>query len=518
MKKLQEKLNNLSASNKFVQTVSNFLLSKYFIPVFALYIFICQALGLDILGFAGCVLVLAFTLLFSQNARNVLTVLAFATFCVSVQNSPQSMASGYQITGIGSYVIGEASTFYTSVGFFVFVGIALSVLIFPIIYRVSVADFKRVFSLKGIGIGLVVMAIGFLGSGLFSPSFEMADVVLSITQGGCFIAIYLLFACCIDPKDLTLDFVAQVMTWVLIFVCALIGYLYATRFAGVMSLSVEWKNLLLAGGAISNDLGTYIAFCMPALFYNIYKNPKNSVFNYVVACVAMVAIYFTLARGSMIVAVVEFVFCTGALIVLGKGRKTAIIGFASALAFVGVFVLALYLSGNVENFFTFFISKGQNGSTVDSGRFTRWARFIDYFKDNLIFGAGWTADKEVLISEGLAPGNGIFDSFSYFAHNNVFQILGGSGLFGILTYAFHRFTTVKVFLKKFTVKRAIFAIAIFGFVAMSFLDIVFFKAYYQFLYIAILMACEYDLQNELAIQKETKNDQLQQDVKTETVN
>ena len=82
-----------------------------------------------------------------------------------------------------------------------------------------------------------------------------------------------------------------------------------------------------------------------------------------------------------------------------------------------------------------------NFGFFDNGRFALWEASWKSFLQNPIFGVGFyhTCD-------GLGSG---YAGLHCLSHNTVLQLLGSCGVVGMAAYAYHRYTTYRLFFAKF---------------------------------------------------------------------
>ena len=479
-------------NGKIFKAVEKFLNSRWFLAIFAIFIFIEQALGGDLIGFSVCAGIFVYICLFCKSTNATIPILCMATFCVSSQNSPAKNASGFHLLGKCEYYVGQASTFYASPEFVFTAAVLAAMVLTAIVFRLVVfGDFKRAFSLKGMLIGVTLMSIGFALAGITEDP-ESSGLLFGLIQAATFFFVYLFYASTLDFESFSFDYIADLMLTVMFYIIALIVYIYATRFYGFLILSAHWKSLLFCGWGMSLDFGAYLAMTMPACFYKMLRSTKLRLFWLVFAVMAMAGIYFTLARGAIIAACIEFF---GGLIISLKEkelRKPIALVLLGTLVVIATLLFVLWKTDTTQFFFDYFIKKGESGD-VTSGRLTIWDRYFDYFRQNPVFGSGFAVDLEYRVSQVGNTNNGIFSIYSYLAHNLLLQSIGSCGIVGTVTLGIHLLSILKTFITKADIGRGFLFLAVLGFLGMSLLDTIFYKAQFTFLYLALLVACEADV-------------------------
>lgn len=477
----------LKQSKKALRKSEEFLSSRWFLVALASYVFLTQAFGLDLVGFIGLALVFAYICFFGKNTNATVPILCLATFCVSTQNSPWKMASGFQIVGKCQFVVGDASTFYSSLPFLFTALIGGAVVLVAMIYRLAVyGNFKRAFQKKGVLWGIVFLSVSFLLSGAFSASWQAVGFAFGAIQGTTFFFVYLFFASTLDFEKFTLSKIADLMLTVMFYIMALLVYIYATRFYGFLILSVEWKRYMVSGWGMSNDFGIYLAVTMPACFYRIARSPKHKWIWIGAIVLANVGIFFTLCRAAMVAGAIIVLIGTIVGVRDKDMRARILLTLFWVIIGVGALLVALGLTGTFSFFFDFFIKKSEEDIT--SGRFELWGRFWEYFLQNPVFGGGFAVD----LHNTKDIGNGVFGMYSALAHNIFFQALGGSGLFGLLAGVVHLLSVGRALVRYYERPRSFLVLASISFLCVSLLDAVFYKAFFTFLYLAILVASEAD--------------------------
>ena len=128
-----------------------------------------------------------------------------------------------------------------------------------------------------------------------------------------------------------------------------------------------------------------------------------------------------------------------------------------------------------------FLQKGFD----DNGRYDLWVSAWDAFLRSPIFGSGF---YDVVRVEGNWH---LLESLPDMCHNTILQVLGMSGIVGILAYGYHRFETVKLVVVKRNPIKMFLGICILGFLLFGLLDVVFFIAYPNMIYTLMLLFMQF---------------------------
>lgn len=502
IKSVKDNITSLVDTTKALKSVEKFLTSPWFLAIFAVFVFVAQMFGGDLIGFTVCALLFVYICLFCKSTKASIPILCMAVFCVSTKNSPAKLASGFHLLGKYEYYVGNSSTFYASSQFIFTASVLAAMVLTALVFRLVVfGDFKRAFSFKNLLIGIAFMSVGFLMAGIEVDK-EDSGWFFGLVQAATFFLIYLFYASTLDYESFDLNFVANVMLTIMLYNIALIGYIYATRFYGFLEFTGEWKGMICCGWGVSLDFGSYIAMCMPACFYKLLKGKKVNVGWLLLAVLGIIAIFFVMARGALVMAVLEFL--VGCVLCLKEKRtRNAVVLTILSLLFVALTTFVVLLATDTLSYvFEYFIKKGES-TDITSGRLKIWERYLGYFLEHPIFGGGFGVDLEYRAHESGNPHNGVFNIYSYLAHNVLVQSIASCGIFGTFTLFVHFGTLTVMIFRKPSLERSFLALAIVGFLGMSLLDTIFFKAQFTFLYLALLVTVEADVfRKEQAIERE----------------
>ena len=129
---------------------------------------------------------------------------------------------------------------------------------------------------------------------------------------------------------------------------------------------------------------------------------------------------------------------------------------------LGVLAFVL-LSGKLLPILQNFLTDGFG----DNGRFDLWKAGWNRFLESPLQGTGF---YHSYINEEWN-----FRVMPYMYHNTLIQLLGATGILGVLAYAFHRLQTLKLILQKPTPYKLFAGICILGLLLFSLLDVLFFN-------------------------------------------
>lgn len=502
---VREKILARTSACGWIEKINLFLSRRTFVCVLAAFIFIVQALGLDMVGFAVLSIITAFICICGKNTNACVPVFCMFVFCASIQNSPAFQASGFQgVDENGAVIVGDPSTYFSQPIVLAFAVLLAIVIIGSVLFRMIVfGDFSRVFNKKGLFGGICLLSGSFLFSGLGTNG-TMANLLFSLFQAFTFGFIYLFFASTIEFKRFNTDYVCNLLLVIMFYNIAMVAYIYLLRFWAFGALNSQWKAYMYSGWGLSLDFGAYIALGISACFYKIHrsKDMRSKLAWMMLIAVALVIMYFTMARGAIICAVVLTVIAVIWGLRYKHLRPVMLAVVACGLIFIGVFAYVLWDTGTWEELFSYYLTALDNllggaltgnatAGDVTSGRVLIWWKHVEYFLQNPIFGGGFSINMDIMSSVDPFDA-GAFTIYHFLAHNTLFQVLGSCGLVGFAAFTIHILSIAKLFPDKCKAHRLYLLPVLLIYWAMSLLDTIFFKLHFTFIYLAVLLACEAD--------------------------
>ena len=494
--KVKERITNLRENNKMLTGIERFLQSRWFLLAVTIFISLMQTFGLDLVGFIGLVVLVVYICLFGKNINPLVPIVCLAIYCVSTQNGPWSNPPSED---------GETTSLYYSSYFSVILCIGIPLILSAAVFRVLVfGECKKVFGKNSVFIGFVLLAVSFLLSGAFSSSWTWEDFFWSVVQAATYFFVYVFFAACIDKQTFTLDYIADVMLAGLACMMWAVAVMYIRNFHLVDGLSTKWKSLMDYGWGMTNSVGTYIAFVLPACIYKMFKQKKYRWVWSVILGLGMLTVILTLCRSGIVTAALVCLIGLTIGVINKETRRFALWTIAVYAGLLAVVLLILFLSGAAEQVLQYFFVKTQVDSlnALSSGRIRIWQRYMEHFYKEPIFGGGFLVDWDAWKSSNFVKTSGAFAFYGILAHNLIVQTLASGGIVGMLGLAAHVFTVGKRTAKKHSYARSFLSIAMGAFYFISMIDTIFYMAHFTFLYIAIVVAVEADVERVATVKKE----------------
>lgn len=449
--------------------------SPYYIAAVAALAFLFFVTGLSFIGIVISSAIFAVTLLFTDNER----------YCF-----PPLLTMIFQLSFVGHDADNELQYFSSPAAITFFAVAAAIMAIALIVYFVKIyktRQRKTDFFRRPMFWAFVALFAATIFGGLFYKPYDFSSLLYAVGIGGMFLAFYAAFAFLCDKTEQTRIYLARTMVSVMLLIAAELAVFYAFNFADYGIMSSDWKAVMHIGWGISNTIGAMLVMLIPAAYYLINKN-IDAPFHYFTVFVAITATYFTMSRTALVVGAPMCVILTIISFVKNKSLRP-LLGVMSAcfvLAYV-IFAIAIILTGKIDVFTDFFIKNSVSGSgTVEEasrGRTDLWKGYFELFKSSPVFGAGFYNAFEKLRLGGMTR-------FSGMAHNTIMQYLGSCGIVGIAGYLYHRYRSVRLFVKGYSYEKLMFAAGCASVVCMSLLDVFFLSPYFAMFYCLYIVLSE----------------------------
>ena len=190
--------------------IERFFNGPLFMFLVATFIFVVQALALDVLGYAVICALLCLVCLFFRNTNPTAILYCMIAFCVSNKLSPQP----------GAY--NELSNYYLSAEFITIAIILVSIFFLCLLYRlIAFGDFKKLFSSYAF-YGVLVLAVSYLVAGLGSTNFDSANRLMNFVQFFFPVFIAVLVITTFDFTKFNANVISNICLTILLFIDALV--------------------------------------------------------------------------------------------------------------------------------------------------------------------------------------------------------------------------------------------------------------------------------------------------------
>ena len=461
-----------------IQKINQIIHSPWGVCGLGLLTFLAFAFSLEIVFYTIVVAYTIYVGLFADDLSPIMPLFVLCYVTPSINNNPGLNSEGLFSGSTAIYLI-------------CLVSVAVSSLLLRIILD---KDFglRRLFTTKRAFLwGMLALGAAYLISGItYGRYLEIAtrNLLFAFIQFASIFLLYFILSATVKWDQFNLDYFAWTGLVIGLVVSAEVLFLYLTN--NVIVNGAINRSMIYTGWGCCNNVGALISMSIPFAFYFASQKKRSSIF-LCIACFLLCVVVLSTSRGSLVGALYAFIACfifTNSRACNKKEfRKTAIILFS----IVAVILLIFYkpLATKFSHIVT--TAQVENGSLVirDSGRFDIYLEGLRSFWRNPIFGQSfYTLDYNLAAFSQIEQFNSFFPPRW---HNTVIQILASCGIVGMLAYGYHRFDTIRLYIKKRTLANTYILHFIITLLGMSLLDCHFFNVGPVFLYSIALAVMEF---------------------------
>jgi O-antigen ligase len=388
-------------------------MGKYYPIAVAVLVTLGHITGLEVIFCIFNVLLAALALCVCNSIRPLYIV--FITF-------------SYQVTKAHSPAIPAFSDYYFTGWRLPVVIILGAVALFGIVYFIvkNRLIFKLNFRKTRLLLPLLALSAAFLLGGAFSETHSVKGLIFGATQVLTYLVVFMLFYLGLSEDERAEDTVDY-----LVYIALVVAYMLMAQmlhlfiFGDAISGGGINKDNINLGWATANPLGAIFVSLIPLLFYGAVRK-KNGWLYLVTATLTWVFGVLTCSRNTMLFGTLIFVACLLLSCFKGGERKKRFIGLLSFGA-VSCLVLVIFFRQELATVFKSFAQLGFD----NNGRFKVWAQAWGLFCRNPLFGSGFFSivDPDIYVAVEAMP---------TMAHNTIFELLAGTGFFGICAYSYYR--------------------------------------------------------------------------------
>lgn len=430
-------------NNKVIALLNKFLYSYYYLAFIALLTALSCLFGFEIITYYLYVLFGGiFPSLFSKDMTPIFAPLGMAYSSVSTKT--KNSVAHKTLFGAQIYHL------YILIALIIlFVG---GRLIFDLITNKERRSHRPYLLIGYITFGLSLI-LGGVNSGYYSSrDFIFGLVEFLALAGSYFILLYI-----IDWKNVKKDYYAYL---VFFYGLALAIEVFAIR-------ALNNGGPVRTGWGINNNVAGQLCICLAGPMYLAIKKKWAPVY-LISEGVILLAVGVTNSRtGSLMGTII----CVGALVIFyikADNKKRLQSGIIGCLAITAFLAFAfIFMDVFAEGFAGLF--NRRHGALSLNGRQTIWTNAYNDFLENPSFGVGWYQcefGRSDYFSYSFVPGR---------YHNTFFQVIASTGLFGLVTFAYHRYQTIKMTFKKPSLEKTFIFISILGLLLTSLFDCHFFN-------------------------------------------
>lgn len=442
-----------------------FLDGNIYPAVYAALALLSSFFGLEIPLFVLTALLIVFVCLFARDTRSLLVPVVFVMFGMSWKHTPQPP---------------YYSDFLTQTYFYVVLGVLGALVLAAFVWRLIVWRGERNFfkDKSAYKWGLVALCAALLLNGIFFSGYVISDLFLGALFAFSFIGLYIFFFNTLETRKNLHMYAA----YLLALACAVIfvQIVYILLFGDVIKDGSINKDFFVAGWGMSNNVGGYLAFFLPACFYLSVKVRRGWIL-YVLGFVFFGGIFFTQSRTAILVGGFAVV-CMAVYLSVVRSPQRKFIRIFNIVCVAAVIVGAVVFWEKIADLFAVIFDRGFD----DSDRFFIWESGLKNFLRAPVFGAGFYEPIAPDWSYGIE--NWLFPDMY---HNLFIQMLAGCGIVGIAALVFHlvQFAVV-IFKKGITVERLFCAAVALVILGTSLLDNHLFHVFPALIYSVMLLFSE----------------------------
>lgn len=431
------------------RAADGFFLSAFFPAVTAVVTLTLYYSGQDmaLIYYLGTCFMLVF--LFCSDVTPAMCPFLFVDIIISEQNTPSNRAP---------LIGGVTSDFYMRPENLTQIVIVAAAIVATMIARPIITSVKRKEFPSDIFFSACAILFAFSLNGIFSAEYTAMDFPFGLLIGLCFVVIFFVMSKGVVPSEKTFDRVAYYFLALFLTISFELVMAYINH-DGIITNGAINRSKIFFGWGTQNTIGMLFCACMPALFYLAITKKHGWIFS-ALAFSDELCILFSMSRQSMLFGTFIYLVCIVWLLVK-RGGLYRCLNLLILWVYLFAFLLFIMLKRDlVVNTLNALLKN----ITYASGRFYMWEQALAYFKKYPAFGSGFFAPftgDAGFVGIGLIP-----DLY----HSTIFQILSSAGTPGILVYAYHRFLTVRSYLKNITTGRTFIALSVLAILLVSLVD------------------------------------------------
>lgn len=458
----------------FAKAINKIIYSNLFPFLVALVTLVAHVLALDLYAYMLVAVLMIYVGLFGKDYSPVLVLPVFCYILPSRLNNP------------GMY---EGSIFFMKNGGLVIVIAGFAVLV-SVLVRLSIdgeIGFRRMLRTKYALLGgLLALGASYLLAGVGSEGYAASAVKnlgFGLIQFVSVFVCYFVLAFAVKWEKIDKRYFAYTGLLAGLVVGLELIHLYITR---VIFVDGELlRHLIYVGWGINNNMGVLIVTAIPFAFYFVFLGEHPVIYNLLAVALCGFSV-LSASRGAILGAAFIYVLCVAVVVWKGKSKRAGYMSLACLLFLFVAGIAAAFISDTLQDV-TF-----RYGLASDS-RIKLYEYGLHVFGKSPIFGDGFFR-----LNYDPRDEYSIWDKVSEFTasfpdrwHNTWVQLLACCGVVGLLAYAWHRYQTVELVLKKPNVEKTFIALSMAMLLLLSLIDCHFFNVGPALFYSCALAFAEY---------------------------
>ncbi len=438
--------------NKLNDFGDRFLYSRFYFLLLTATIFLCWFFEFEAYGIVGIIFFASIVLVMRKDTTPLIPIIFVVAMIFPRDIDPMN---------------------YSTLFYFL-IPLPIAIVTHFIRFRTQLRVGKLFFPQLAVSIALLLGGIGTI-----SLEHYTTGLVYALLLGVAILFFYFffyLYAC--PPKNVDFkNWIAHALNFIGILIVAQV----ITRYVQEYEIHSRIGSGVSIGWGIANNYATILLFSAGGSLYLASKSKFSLL--YILSAVAQyVIIVISWSRGATLFAAIILPLYLIAFFV-GAPKKNRKFAYTSMIIVFIAFVVAIILYWDViMQLVDGVLAQG----TGVSGRDKLYQEAIDVFMENPIFGAGVGFDGDYYRQETMPM---------YWFHSTLFQIIGSTGILGIIAYVWYYVARYRVMVRKHCSFSAFMLIGMLGFEGYSMIDTGTFVPL-PIMFIVILMTLVIELDNK----------------------
>jgi O-antigen ligase len=456
-----------------------FLYSPFNILVWAIIAAFTFVYSRELVFYTAVAIYGIYVIIFCHDLTPTMPQFALCYVTVSTGNNPGSSEE--------SVFYGQSSTFILCLA---------AAVVMSLIIRIS---FDRKIGWKAFIIkrrqllpGILILSLAYIISGIGSEhylEYVKNNLIFALIQALSICLLYFVFSATIDWENFNVDYFAYIELITGFVVLFELIWVYFTSDVIVDGEIARFK--ILTGWGVYNNIGAMIAIAIPFAFYLACRK-KHGGFYLILAIFFMIGVIFSCSRASIVCASISFLISFVYTFIKANNKKEFRI--FSIIIFVALAIFLFLYHDTAKAIFEKVpqIVDVIDGKIVlnDSSRLDIYTEGWKAFLKKPIFGQSfYSIDYELSEFSTIDKFSSLFPPRW---HNTFIQLLASCGAVGLGAYLFHRYQTVRLFIKRRSVANVYIGIFILTLLCLSLLDCHFFNVGPVLVYSMALAVMEYN--------------------------
>lgn len=454
--------------------IDQFLRSPWFILLVGILTVLSAAFSLELVTYSCFVLIAVFVFLLGSDLLPITPMIALSYVAPAIVNNPGLNGNSVFSGARGVYIICLA-------------GILIVSLIIRLCTDPAIGQ-KAFFTCKrSLLPGIFALGAAYMLGGAFSGYYTATgfrNALFAFIQFVSIFLFYFLLTGGIQWQQAPKNYLAWSGICLGAVILAQIGILYVTN--QVLVDGQITLDRIYTGWGNRNNIGTMLAITVPFVFWMACESKHRWLYE-LIAIVFIGGVVATCSRGSILTVGCIYILCYVALLCKRPLNK---LGWFIRIGIVVVAGLTAFLlfREKIMDVFASLIARGLNPSNRD---IIYEEGIKQFFRVPIFGGSFFPIDFKPFEFSNQAAFTSFFPPRW---HNTIVQLLASCGSVGLLAYLYHRFQTVKLFLRKPSIGKIFIGLSILALLGASMVDCHFFNVGPTLLYSVCLAYAEKSVQ------------------------